>query len=221
MAFRPTTPAELARRWARELPAGARVGVDGAVAADTAWYADHLEAALREEARPVLRTDWSAFWRPRSLRLEHGRDDPDAYLAGWLDAAGLHREVLEPLDPAAGAERAWVPSLYDPASDRSSRAAREAAPPGAVLLLTGSFLLRDEVRWGLDAVWHLRTSDAAVLRRAGEEEAGRVLGAWRLYREELAATGAGEPTGPHPPVGPRVLVLRCEDPRRPAEVLPG
>ncbi|WP_432485564.1 nucleoside/nucleotide kinase family protein [Kineococcus esterisolvens] len=202
---RPTGPAEFAGRWAASLPAGARVGVDGAVDADTAWYAAHVADALRAAARPVLVTVWSGFWRPRSLRLEHGRDDPDAFHDDWLDVAGLHREVLDPLGARTG--RWWVPSLYDPATDRASRAPREAVPDDAVLVLAGPFLLRDELRRGLDAVVHLSTSDAAVRRRVDPTDAERVLGAWHRYLAESD------------PVERATAVLRCEDPRHPAELL--
>ncbi|WP_432572496.1 nucleoside/nucleotide kinase family protein [Kineococcus sp. SYSU DK005] len=205
--YRPTGPAEFAGRWAASLPAGARVGVDGAVDADTSWYARALADALRERARPVLVTSWSGFWRPRSLRLEHGRDDPDAFHDSWLDVAGLHREVLDPLGEPTG--RRWVPSLYDPATDRASRAPREAVPDDAVLVLAGPFLLREDLRRGLDAVVHLSTSDAAVRRRVPAEDAGRVLGAWHRYLAESA------------PLQRADAVLRCEDPRHPAELVRG
>ncbi|WP_432497017.1 nucleoside/nucleotide kinase family protein [Kineococcus auxinigenes] len=204
---RPTGPAQFAGRWAASLPAGARVGVDGAVDADTAWYARHLADALRAQARPVLVTTWSGFWRPRSLRLERGRDDPDAFHDDWLDVAGLHREVLTPLGEPTG--RRWVPSLYDPATDRASRAPREEVPDDAVLVLAGPFLLREDLRHGFDAVLHLSTSDAAVRRRVDAADTERVLGGWHRY---LAESG---------PVDRADAVLRCEDPRHPAELVRG
>ena len=175
--------------------------------ADTAWYAGHLADALRAAARPVLTAGWSGFWRPRSLRLEHGRDDPDAFHDGWLDVAGLWREVLGPLGEATG--RWWVPSLHDPGTDRASRAPREAVPDDAVLVFAGPFLLRDDLRWGFDAVVHLSTSDAAVRRRVGAADAERVLGGWHRYLAESE------------PAEHATAVLRCEDPRHPAELVRG
>ncbi|NAZ82992.1 uridine kinase [Kineococcus sp. R8] len=181
------------------------MGVDGAVDADTLLYASHLAAALRRRARTVLTADWTGFWRPRSLRYEFGREDPDAFHDGWLDVSGLHRELLCPLAPSSG--RRWVPSLYDPATDRASRAAREDVPDEAVLVFAGPFLLRDDVRSGFDAVLHLTTSDAAVRRRTPEADAGRVLGGWHRYLAESD------------PVARATAVLRCEDPRHPAELV--
>ena len=100
-----------------------------------------------------------------------------------------------------------MPSLHDPATDRASRAAREDVPDEAVLVLAGPFLLRDDVRGGLDAVVHLSTSDAAIRRRTPEQDVARVLGGWHRYLAESH------------PVDRASAVLRCEDPRHPAELL--
>ncbi|WP_432514373.1 nucleoside/nucleotide kinase family protein [Kineococcus sp. SYSU DK001] len=152
-------------------------------------------------------TDWQGFWRPRSLRYEFGRDDPDAYYDGWFDVPGVYREVLEPLGRASG--RWWVPSLYDPGTDRASRAPREPVPDDAVLVFAGSFLLRGDVRWGFDAVAHLTTSDAAIRRRVPAGDGDRVVGGWNRYLDQ------------DDPAAAAAVVLRCEDPRHPAERLPG
>jgi hypothetical protein len=162
-------------------------------------------AALRDRARPVLQADWSGFWRPRSLRYEFGRDDPDAFHDTWLDVPGLYREVLEPL--GAEHDRWWVPSLYDPGTDRSSRAARRDVPDDAVLVFTGPFLLREDTRWGFDAVLHLSTSDNAIRRRVPADDVDRVLGGWKRYLDSSE------------PVDLATAVLRCEDPRHPAELV--
>lgn len=179
--------------------------MDGAVEADTRWYADHLADALRQAARPVLLASWSGFWRSRSLRFEFGREDPDAYYDGWLDVPGVYRELLEPLEKPTG--RWWVPSLYDPATDRASRAPRREVPDEAVLVFDGSFLLRNDVRWGFDAVLHLSTSDHAIRRRVPDDDVDRVLGGWHRYLSQDEPEDAA------------TAVLRCEDPRHPAELL--
>ncbi|MGI4893842.1 MAG: hypothetical protein ACRYF3_01865 [Janthinobacterium lividum] len=205
VTFRPTGPAEFADRWAAVLPPGARVGVDGAIDSDVLGFAQALGDALQARGRPVLRAAWSSFWRPRSLRYEFGRDDADAFHDTWLDVPGLYREVLEPLGAPSG--RWWVPSLYDPDTDRASRARREPVSDDAVLVFAGPFLLRDDVRWGFDAVLHLSTSDAAIRRRVPAGDVERVLGGWHRYLREAE------------PLDTASAVLRCEDPHRPAQLL--
>ena len=66
--------AEALRRRGRRPAAGARDG-------------------RRSSSRPT------GFYRPASLRLEHGRTDPDARYTDWLDAGALTREVLAPRGP--------------------------------------------------------------------------------------------------------------------------
>ncbi|GAB7190355.1 uridine kinase [Kineococcus sp. NUM-3379] len=181
--------------------------MDGAVDADTAWLAGFVADALAATGRPVARVSWRGFWRARSLRLEHGRDDPDSYYDLWTDVAGLRREVLDTMGP--GGPGTWLPSLWDAGRDRASRAARVRAAPGTVVVLDGPFLLRPELDGALDAVVHLRTSDAAVRRRVPEGQTGQVLGAWHRYCAEVSPEAAA------------AAVLRFEDPRHPALVLRG
>ncbi len=168
-------------------------------------FADAVEAALTARGRPVLRVSAEDYLRPRSLRLEHGGRDPDAGYESWYDLYALLREVLDPLGP--GGSGAWLPALWDAERDRSTRLPRRDAPPGAVLVLTGPFLLRWEMSGALDAVVHLQTSPAAQRRRLPEDDADRVTGAWARYLEE---------TDPAPRAD---VVVRCEDPRHPPVVV--
>lgn len=154
----------------------------------------------------MLRVSAENFLRPRSLRLEHGPHDPDAGYEGWYDTYALLREVLDPLGP--GGAGTWLPALWDAERDRATRQSRRAAPPGAVLVLTGPFLLRWELSGALDAVVHLQTSAAAQRRRLPAADVDRVVGAWARYLEETDPASRAD------------LVVRCEDPRHPALVLP-
>ena len=67
------------------------------------------------------------FLRPASVRLEYGREDPDEFLDGWLDEAGLRREVLDPAGPD-GTGRV-LPRLWDAAADRAYRDGYTSCPP--------------------------------------------------------------------------------------------
>lgn len=205
----PVTPDQLAARIAAlagAVPDGGapavRLGIDGAVEADADALADAVAAALRAAAVPVARVRARDFLRPRSLRFEHGRDDPDAFHDLWYDTAALRREVLDPLGPGGGGR--WLPRLRDPDTDRAVRIAAEPAAPGTVLVLDGRFLLRDDLRPGLDRVVHLDVSPAARLRRVPVQEAARVLPAWERYLAEAAPRGSAH------------LVVRHDHPDRPA-----
>jgi hypothetical protein len=183
-----------------------RLGVDGAVPGDRSVLADAVGERLAAEGAPVLRASFEDFLRPRSVRLEHGRSDPDAGYEGWYDWAAVLREVLDPLGPGGSGQ--WLPALWDAAADRATRMPRRSAPAGAVLVLEGPFLLRWELSGAFDAVVHLQTSPAAQRRRLPPQDADRVVGAWERYLAETDPASRAD------------VLVRCEDPAHPALVLP-
>ncbi|HEX4721718.1 MAG TPA: uridine kinase [Pseudonocardiaceae bacterium] len=157
-----------------------RVAVDGAPAAGPGALADGLAEGLRLRGRPVLRVRAADFLRPASLRFEHGRTDPDALRTDWLDAGGLAREVLDPLEPAASGR--VLPALWDAETDRASRAGYVELPPGGVLLLDGSLLLGHGLR--VDLTVHLAMSQAALARQTDATERW-TLPAYQRYADEV------------------------------------
>jgi hypothetical protein len=179
----------------------ARVLLDGAPPTGTAELAEGLAERLRLRGRPVLRVCAGDFLRPASVRLEHGRTNPDELLDAWLDVAGLRREVL---DPAGAAGSGWVlPRLWDAEVDRAYRDDRLELPGNGVLLLSGSLLLGRGLPAELTV--HLRMSSAALARRL-DPRLHWTLPAYTRYDAE------------HDPVTADVLVL-ADDPDRPALVL--
>jgi len=174
------------------------------VAADAAALADAVAGAVRDVAVPVARVREADFLRARSLRLEHGRDDPDAFHDLWYDVAALRREVLDPL--GAGGDGRFLPRLRDPGTDRPARVPPAEAVPGTVLVLDGRFLLRDDVRDAFDVTVHLDVSPAARARRLPADEAARVLPAWERYLAESAPAERAD------------VVVRFDHPDRPAVI---
>ncbi|NHC13750.1 nucleoside/nucleotide kinase family protein [Motilibacter deserti] len=215
MQVRPLTPEGLVDRLAGLLAAQRpgehlRVALDGAPPTEPERLADALVGPLRAQGRPALRVSARAFLRPASLRFEHGREDPDAYYEDWLDVAALDREVLSPLAP--GGRGRYLPTLWDPVTDRATRAEYATAPPGAVLLLDGSLLLG---RWlDLDVTVHLAVRPATLARRLPPDERW-TLPAYERYRQEAEPEESAD------------VVVRVDDPRHPAlversgEELPG
>lgn len=179
--------------------------VDGAPATSPHQLADRLVEPLRTLGRAPLRVRAESFWRDASLRLEYGHEDELSYYDAWLDTAALERELLTPLGPDG--DGSWLPSLRDPATNRSTRAAREQALPGAVLLLSGSLLLVPDDLGNLpldaDVVVHLTASAAALARRTPEADAWTLPVFARYDREAKPVTRAD-------------VVVRVEDPRHPA-----
>lgn len=206
MQFTPISWPRLADALAQRIAAGPppagpwwRVAVDGAPAAGTADLADALAEALPPLGHPVLRVRAEAFWRPASLRLEYGHEDVDAYYRLWLDTGALRREVLDPLGP--GGDGRALPSLRDPATDRSTRAGYVTLPPGGVLVLDGGLLLGQGLP--LDLTVHLRLSPAALERRTDPADRWTLPAYARYAREVLPEESAD-------------VLVRADDPRHPA-----
>jgi hypothetical protein len=178
-----------------------RVAVDGAPVAEPDRLAEELVAPLRLRGRAVLRVSAHDFLRPASLRFEFGRTDPDVFYTEWFDISGLTREVLAPLAP--GGTGRVLPALWDAATDRARRAAYVDLPPGAVLLLDGPFLLGRGLPFDLTV--HLWLSPAALARRTPPERSW-TLPAYARYEREADPAGTAD------------VVVRADDPRRPALV---
>jgi len=181
-----------------------RVAVDGPDVAGgdglAAAVADRLPALGR--AAVVVRA--TGFYRPASLRLEHGRTDADARYTDWLDAGALTREVLGPVGPGGNGE--YLPVLWDVERDRSARATRRPMPPGGVLLVAGPLL--QGLGLPFDVTVHLRVSSAARARRTPPDRAWE-LPAFDRYDAEVSPADLAD------------AVVLADSPDRPALVLAG
>lgn len=176
-----------------------RMAVDGPPPAEPGRLADALVDSLRVRGRAALHVRADDFLRPASVRLEHGRTNPDAYYEDWLDTAGLRREALDPLG-ADGSGRV-LPALWNAATDRAARAGYVALPPGGVLLVSGALLLGAGLPF--DLAVHLAMSAGALARRTDDDLAW-TLPAYRRYADEVGPEGFAD------------IVVRVDDPRHPA-----
>ena len=194
---------ELADRLAaRDPDRRLRVAIDGAPAAGPDRLADALVDPLRVRGRPAVRIAADDFLRPASVRLEYGRTNPDAFYTGWLDEAGLRREVLDPAGP--GGSGRIVTRLWDARADRATREPYTPVPPTAVVLLSGPLLLGGGLPFELTV--HLELSAAALDRRT-DPELRWTLPAYARYDAEVDPASIAD------------VVVRLDDPRRPALVL--
>ncbi len=202
MRIRPVTPGLLVTEVTELVaarPGRVRLGVDGAPPTRPRALADAVAVALRARGRAVVVVDADDYLRPASLRLEHGRTDPDAFLDGWLDVGGLRREVLGPAAPD-GSGRV-LPRLWDARADRAHRDRYVELPADGVVLLAGGLLLGRGLP--LDLAVHLRMGAAALARNLPDEVAWTAP-AYARYDAE------------HRPAEEADLLVLADHPERPA-----
>ncbi|HEY0189099.1 MAG TPA: uridine kinase [Cellulomonas sp.] len=209
MQVQPLTPSALVDRLVDRLLADAgpdrvRVLLDGAPVTHPGRTADALVAPLRARGRAVLRVSAADFLRPAGVRFEFGRQDPDALLDTALDSGALVREVLAPL--GRDGDGSYLPALRDAEHDRSARARRLPAPAGAVLLLDGGLLLGRGLP--VEVAVHLAVRPDTLARLTPADQAWR-LAAEQRYRAEARPEESAD------------VVVRVDDPRRPAWVVRG
>lgn len=168
-------------------PGIVRVSIDGPPATRPIELGAALVEPLRARGRPAEIVRAETFWRDRSLRYEFGREDVESY-RHWLDTEALRREVLD-----AAADGRLLPSLRDPQTNRSTRAARRELAPSSVVLVCGAFL--GDLPFDLTVA--LTMTPAAQRRRTPEAEHW-TLPAFEGYRPDAD------------------VVVRMDDPRHPA-----
>jgi hypothetical protein len=180
-----------------------RLAVDGATGLEPAGWADAIVDEMRAGGRFALHVSVRDYLLPASQRFEFGHDSPDAFYEGWRDENGLRREVLEPTAPDGSG--AVLPALWRTDIDRSARAEYVAVPADGVVVVSGEFLLGGGLPF--EYAMHLTCSPAALARRTPPGDAW-TLPAYERYAAEVAPETFAD------------LVVRLEDPRRPAIVEP-
>ncbi len=169
-----------------------RVAVDGVDGAGKTLFADQLADVLTAGGRTVIRASVDNFHRPLFERYRRGRNSPVGF---WLDSYDYDRlrgELLDPLSP--GGNGIYRTSVHDLASNQPVEQRAQHCPPGAVLLIDGLFLHRDELRdyWDL-SIWlevPFTVTAARMARRDGtspdpdDPSMARYVGGQRLYLAE-------------------------------------
>lgn len=176
-----------------------RVAVDGPPVAEPLLLALQVVGVLRTRGRPAVAIRAETFWRDTALRFEHGRTDPESFATQWLDTSALRREVLDPLGP--GGDGRYLPSLRDPATNRSTREPVHQAPDGLVVLVAGELLLGRGLPF--DHAVHLALTPGARRRRTPADQAW-TLAAYDRYDLEVDPAGVAD------------VVIRYDDPSHPA-----
>ena len=120
-----------------------RVAVDGVDGAGKSTLADELAEVLRASGRPPIHVSADGFHHARALRYRRGRTSPEGFWLDSYDYASLRACVLDPLGP--GGSRLHRSGMHDVVTDARLDLPWLEAPAGAILVLDGLFLHRDEL----------------------------------------------------------------------------
>jgi hypothetical protein len=159
--------------------------------------AEAIGDRLRAAGRPVALIDAQTFYRDAALRLEYGKTDVESFYSGWLDLDALNREVLRPLAES----QPYLPSLRDPVTNRSTRAAPVTLAEQGILIVTGELLLG--VGLAFDVSVHAAVSRQAR-RRLIDPDWSWTLPAFDRYDLDLDPSALAN------------VVVRYDDPQHPA-----
>jgi uridine kinase len=147
-----------------------RVAIDGVDAAGKTTLADQLAALLAARGRPVIRAGIDGFGRPRADRYRRGELSAEGY---WLDAfdyPALRANLLDPLGP--GGSRRYRTATFNVRTDQPRTEPLLLAPPEAVLVFDGVFLLRPDLNDAWDLRIFLQVGFKETLRRALARDRG-------------------------------------------------
>lgn len=134
------------------------VGIDGPDASGKTIFADRLAERL---GRPVVRVSVDDFHHERAVRYRLGRDSPDGFFLHAFNYERLWSDVISPL---RGSRRIRT-KAHDLATDADLHPEPVTAPPGAVTVVDGLFLHRDELRGAFDLTVLLDVPFAVTARR--------------------------------------------------------
>lgn len=157
---------------ARITPHTRRVAVDGPPAGGKTTLADELATTLRATGREVIRASIDGFLFPRARRYRRGPYSPEGCYHDSFDFGTLHRALLGPLGPTGDGR--YQDHCYDRPTDAVVSPPLRTAPPGAVLVFDGVFLLRPELAAHWDLTIHVTASFDRTLQRARVRDLARL-----------------------------------------------
>lgn len=146
----------------------ALVAVDGVDGAGKTTFAAALSEGYRAAGRDAHIVHEDDFLNPRAVRHRLGRDSPLGYFLDSYDLDALAGRVLDPV--AAGSGWRIVPRIFDHRSDTPVTADPVAVTAGAVVIVEGMFLHRDELRerWDLSVFLDVPFTES-IPRMAGRD----------------------------------------------------
>jgi uridine kinase len=144
------------------------VAVDGVDAAGKTTLADELVVPLAARGRPIIRASIDGFHRARVDRHRRGAESPEGYFLDSFDHDAIQANLLIPLGPVG--TRRYRTAAFDHRTDQAVQVPQQVAPPQAVLIFDGVFLLRPELNGSWDFRIFVAVDFEITLARAIERD---------------------------------------------------
>jgi uridine kinase len=147
------------------------VAVDGPAGVGATRFADDLVRAFAERGHAAFAAPIDGFLRPRADRLARGVDSAEGRYEDAFDYSAFRRALVEPFRTGEGA--GFVTAAFDVARDAPVQPTWRSGPRDAILVVSGVFLNRPELRgvWNASIRLDLDPADALARARAADVDA--------------------------------------------------
>ena len=145
------------------------VCVDGLTGAGKTTLAEALRSHLQTTGTPAFRISVDDFHNPRSVRHSLGRLSAQGYYLHSHDYEKLRRFVIDPAR-GSGAYCSIVPRAFDLTADREVYAQPLSIKAPAVIVVEGSFMLRESLRAVWDFTIFVSASRAVAVSRVARRD---------------------------------------------------
>jgi len=124
------------------------VAIDGDDVAAADAFAAHLVELLKQRAHSAFTARMNDFVSPRDRRESWGPDSAEVRYRNTYDLSVLRRVLIDPF--RMGGSTGFVAAAYDRAREQQIQAKWLTAPEDSILVVSGEFLQRPELR----ALWN-------------------------------------------------------------------
>ncbi|ATH07322.1 hypothetical protein BIY24_05035 [Halobacteriovorax marinus] len=145
-----------------------KVAIDGVTASGKTTFADDIAHALTQMGEEVHRTSLDGFHNYRRIRYQKGRSSPEGY---YFDAYNYTAIIEHLLNPLVGKEEFFFRTqVLDLKEDKESLSPKVKISKDGILIVDGSFSLREELFSHWDYTIYLRVEMKCAQKRAGQRD---------------------------------------------------
>lgn len=146
-----------------------RVGIDGITASGKSTFARDLALVLQAKGCAVISTSLDGFHHPRVKRYGRGRNSAEGYYYDAYNYSAVIENLLAPLGPSGNFN--YKTQVFDVRNDVAVEIDFSRASPDSILIVDGSFALRNELRDYWDFKIYIKVDFATAEERASVRDA--------------------------------------------------